>query len=81
MYKVIGERIEISAIDSKDSVVDKNVMDFSNYRAAIDFYETVFADVSKDICHIGGEFVITMLHNNKIVKRHTASTTINNEQD
>lgn len=81
MYKVIAEMIEVSAIDSKESMVDRQVTDFSDYIPAIDYYEKTFSDVSRDICHIGGEFVITMLHNNKIVKRHLVSTTVNNEQD
>lgn len=81
MYKVIAEMIEASTLDNKDSMVDRQITDFSDYNIAVDYYEQVFSDVSKDICHLGGEFVITMLHNNKIVKRHIVSTTVNNEQD
>jgi len=80
MYKVIGERIEASSIDIDQKVLDRHDVDFSNYQSAVDYYDTIFSDVAKDVCHLGGEFVITMLHKGKIVKRHVLSTTINNEQ-
>jgi hypothetical protein len=80
MYTVIGERIESSSIDIEQKVLDRNDVDFSNYQSAVDYYDTTFSDVAKDVCHLGGEFVITMFHKGKIVKRHMVSTTINNEQ-
>lgn len=81
MYKVIGERIETSTLDNQSSSVYRHDLDFRTYHSAVDYYEKTFSDVSRDVCHLGGEFVITMIHDDKIVKRHVVSTTINDEQD
>jgi hypothetical protein len=80
MYKVTGERIETSTLDNQSSSVYRHDLDFSNYQSAVDYYENIFSDVSKDICHLGGEFVVTMIHNDKVIKRHVVSTTVNDEQ-
>jgi dihydrofolate reductase len=80
MYTVIGERIETSVFDSQDTLIDRHDTVFGNYQSALDYYDTTFSDVSKDICHLGGEFIITMLNNDKVIKRHIVSTTVSNEQ-
>lgn len=71
-YIVIGQRIISDEIDKHEEA-------FSDYNTAIDYYSDTFRDVSYDVCHIGGEFVITLIEvseNPKILKRNLTSTTV-----
>jgi len=74
-YRVIGERT------INQGEVDRHTSTFTLYTDATLYYSQTFAQVSEDMCDLGGEFVITLIADGddgkfEVMKRHVASTTV-----